>query len=248
MEDALGKRMKEFYEEISRNYLTRRVPVIIRLDGKAFHTFTRGMNRPFDEVLSHSMLRTAIELVKQVQGCKLAYVQSDEISLLLTDWDTLDTDAWFAYAVQKVVSVSASIATLEFNKAFYNKVKYDCSEPEKYTEKLWNALFDARAFNVPKEDVVNYFWWRQSDAIRNSTTMIAQSYFSHKELQNKSTSDINLMLEENDINVNNYYAHYRRGAVVLREKDKFTERTIVRADFDVPLFHKEWDYIGKYLV
>ena len=116
MRDNLGNRMKN-YEHTSRTYLTRRLPVIIRLDGKAFHTFTKGLKKPFDEILIDAMWETAKYLCKSIQGCKIAYVQSDEISLLLTDYDTIESCAWFDNNIQKMVSISASMATLAFNRA-----------------------------------------------------------------------------------------------------------------------------------
>ena len=116
--DSLGDRMKE-YENISRNYLTRRVPVIIRLDGKAFHTFTKGMKKPFDRLLMTTMQETMKNLCENIQGCVFGYTQSDEITLVLTDYATITTDAWFGYNIQKMCSISASIATLTFNKVFW---------------------------------------------------------------------------------------------------------------------------------
>lgn len=113
--DALGDRMKA-YENISRTYLTRRIPVIIRLDGKAFHTFTRGLEKPFDKILMSVMQQTMKRLCEEVQGCVFGYTQSDEINLVLTDYATIQTDAWFGYNIQKMASVAASIATVEFNR------------------------------------------------------------------------------------------------------------------------------------
>ena len=120
--DALGDRMKEFYENRSKTYLTRRTPVIIRLDGKAFHSFTKGFKRPYDEIFHEAMNETLRYLCKNIQGCKIGYTQSDEISILLTDYATLETDAWFDYEVQKICSISASMATMAFNKYFNEMV------------------------------------------------------------------------------------------------------------------------------
>src|SRR5689334_8003874 len=106
--DSLGDRMKKNYEDISRVFLPRRMPLIIRLDGKAFHTLTADMKKPWDDGMIHSMLTTAITLCENIQNTKLAYVQSDEISLLLTDYDYFNTEAWFDRNLQKMVSVSAS--------------------------------------------------------------------------------------------------------------------------------------------
>ena len=115
--DSLGDRMKR-YEYANRDYLTRRIPAIIRVDGKAFHTFTRGMKKPFDEVLATTMHETMRYLCKNIQGCVFGYTQSDEITLVLTDYATISTDAWFGYNVQKMCSIAASMATLAFNTAF----------------------------------------------------------------------------------------------------------------------------------
>src|SRR5258706_22375 len=174
MNDELGTRMKEFYENRSQSYLARRIPAIIRIDGKAFHTFTNKFTKPFDNVMIKSMQLTAKKLCAQIQGAKIAYTQSDEISLLLTDWDNLKTDAWFDYNIQKITSVSASMTTLYFNNIFAEICTVEQSD------KIDTALFDARVFSIPKEDVNNYFWWRQIDCIRNSIQMLAQSNFSHK--------------------------------------------------------------------
>ena len=111
--DSLGDRMKR-YEYVSRNYLTRRVPVIIRIDGKAFHTFTKGMRKPFDRVLMSAMQETMRFLCANIQGCVFGYTQSDEITLVLTDYASIRTDAWFGYNVQKMCSIAASMATLAF--------------------------------------------------------------------------------------------------------------------------------------
>lgn len=118
----LSDRMK-MYEKVNTSYLMRRNPIIIRLDGRAFHTFTKGMNKPFDSILMNSMQETAKALCESIQGCKLAYTQSDEISLLITDYDSTKTEAWFDYNVQKMVSLSASSATLFFNSIFKNNVE-----------------------------------------------------------------------------------------------------------------------------
>lgn len=235
--DNLGTRMKENYEHISRTYLTRRVPVAIRIDGKAFHTFTRGFNRPFDEILSNAMQETMLYLCKNVQGCVFGYTQSDEITLILIDYKELDSDAWFGYNVQKMCSVSASMATMAFNKAFAKLVKeYIEANPVVedsfgnpfYKDKLYRnsllhsyntgAMFDARAFNIPKEEVANLIYWRQLDAQRNSVQMVGQANFSHNELQKLTCNMIqNKLLTEKDINWNDYPTKFKRGSACVRE-------------------------------
>lgn len=178
----IGDRMKRNYERRSRHCLTRRTPVIIRLDGRAFHTFTRGYNRPFDDRLEWAMVQAMKALAQEAQGAKLVYRQSDEISILLTDWDTLQTDAWFDYHVDKLCSVSASIVTVAFNNAIRSFELRD------------GATFDARAFNLPRDEVANYFLWRAKDWYRNSVSMYALAYFSHRELYKKSMADLHEML------------------------------------------------------
>ena len=236
MRDELGNRLKRNYENVSKTYLTRRMPVIIRLDGKAFHTFTRGFEKPFDGVLSNAMQKTTEYLCKNVEGCVLGYTQSDEISLLLVDYKNLNTEAWFNYAVQKCVSVVASMATFAFNKFFeecmndfYNenvkKDMFNCDYFDSGCEELYNTylkalnrggLFDARIFNIPKEEVVNYFVWRQNDCIRNAINSVGQKYFSNNELSNKSTADVKNMLTDNGICVDSYDDRYLIGLVCMK--------------------------------
>ena len=121
--DSLGDRMKNYYENRAKTYLVRRMPIIIRLDGKAFHTWSRGFVKPFDKRMLETMQEVTLELCKNIQGCVLGYTQSDEITLVLIDYNTLDTDAWFDYNVEKMCSVSASMCTLYFNKIFLKKVR-----------------------------------------------------------------------------------------------------------------------------
>ena len=236
MFDALGDRMKNNYENRYRFYLTRRTPVIIRVDGNAFHTFTRGLDRPFDYDFMKIMQYTCKDLCEFIQGCVGGYVQSDEISLLLIDYNTIDTDAWFDYNLQKVTSLAAARATMTFNKlvselvddlassGYVNSQFEGCEAKEsecwrKYN--LWfpkqnHAIFDARAFNIPKEEVTNYFIWRQKDATRNSIQSAGQAVFSHKELHRKSQADIQEMLFKKGINWNDYPIPAKRGAFVRR--------------------------------
>jgi len=151
MVDSLGDRMKA-YERVSNGELMRRTPVIIRLDGCAFHTLAKGIDRPYDTVLSGAMQDTMLQLCKKIQGCVLGYTQSDEITLLIVDYFRLETQPWFSNNIQKMVSVSASIATLEFNKSICSRI--DGCNIDKY-EKLKSATFDSRVFNIPKGDAAN---------------------------------------------------------------------------------------------
>jgi tRNA(His) guanylyltransferase len=217
----INKRMKANYESRSRTYLTRRVPVIIRLDGKAFHTYTRGLNKPFDEGLIEDMQQTAIYLCKNIQGAKCAYVQSDEISILVTDYDTLQTDAWFNYEVQKMTSISASLATSIFNQMRLIRnceiSHYDTKwiEEQDILDTLL-ANFDSRVFNIPKEEVTNYFLARQKDAVKNSISMLAQSLYSHKELHEKDSNEMQEMCFQKGCNWNDLHFSKKRGSFIIK--------------------------------
>lgn len=228
--DELGIRMKTFYEGVPKTRLMRRTPVAIRIDGKAFHTFTRGFQKPFDDVLVKSMQETTKYLCEHIQGCVLGYTQSDEITLILVDYKRLDSSAWFDYEVQKMCSISASMATMAFNTFFKNEVDkfyYNhCSREDSLFEKHYQiyrdaqykgAMFDARCFNIPKEEACNLVYWRQLDATRNSIQMVGQANFSHRELQNKSCNMIQDMLhEERGINWNDFPTHLKRGSCVIK--------------------------------
>lgn len=260
--DKLGDRMKA-YENVNRLYLPRRMPVIIRIDGKAFHSFTRGFKKPFDTILISSMQETAKRLCKAIEGCQLAYVQSDEISLLLTDYATKETQAWFDKNLQKMVSVSASIATMAFNAAFeeaVNNAIYKAKETgddavfehmkRAYLPKINTATFDARAFVLPKEEVCNYFIWRQQDATRNSIQMVGYANFSQRELHKVNCSQIQDMLFTiKGINWNDFPTAHKRGACIIKEHyyRENAERTRWVVDHDTPVFTKDRSYIEKYV-
>lgn len=236
----LDIRMKTYYEQIPKTKLMRRVPVICRIDGKAFHTFTRGFQKPFDEVLIKSMQETMKYLCENIQGCVAGYTQSDEITLILTDYKKLNSSAWFDYEVQKICSIAASMATMAFNKFFYKNVEnwgYDnlpdwscggTNEPiDENLLKLANtyckarekgAMFDARVFSIPKEEVANLIYWRQQDAIRNSIQMLGQAHFSSKQLHGKSTSIIKEMLRsEKNVEWDDLPVHKQRGSCCIKE-------------------------------
>ena len=270
--DDLGNRMKTFYEEIPKTKLMRRTPVVIRIDGKAFHTFTRGFQRPFDDVLIKTMQETAKYLCENIQGCSLAYTHSDEISLLLIDYQRFETSAWFDYEIQKMCSISASMATMVFNKIFRDmvgKLHINGSLEEEYSCILYKAaqkgaMFDARVFNIPKEETCNYFYWRQLDASRNSIQMVGQANFSHKELQHKSCNDIqDMLMTQKGINWNDFPAYQKRGSCIVRNKivlesDDVKETCMLRdpkqgennwiIDYDIPIFKGEGrEYIERFV-
>lgn len=279
--DELGKRMKEYYESIPKTKLMRRTPVAIRIDGKAFHTFTRGFAKPFDKVLIKSMQETMKYLCENIQGCVLGYTQSDEITLILVDYKNLNSAAWFDYEVQKMCSIAASMATMAFNQ-FFREAIWDyesdwemsltpqCVEIQeshrKYVSVLKDAakkgaMFDARVFNIPKEEVTNLIYWRQLDATRNSIQMVGQANFSHKELQNKSCNKIqDMLLTEKSINWNDFPTHQKRGSCCIKSETTTTcasvengevktwvaERPHWFIDREIPIFKEDGrDYIEK---
>jgi tRNA(His) 5'-end guanylyltransferase len=231
----LAERMKG-YEKRNRYYLQRRKPVILRLDMRAGHSFTKGFERPFDEVFIKSMQNTAKYLCENIQNCKLSYQQSDEITLLLVDYDKLNTDCFFDYRVDKLCSITASMATMAFNNIFSKYVKEfdlelaynDNGIDTEENRKLWKiykkainkgAMFDARCFNIPKEEVTNLVYWRQLDASRNSIQMVGQANFSHKELQNKSCNDIqDMLMTQKGINWNDLPTYQKRGSCCVKRE------------------------------
>ncbi len=229
---SIGDRMKQ-YEAVPKTKLQRRTPVIIRLDGKAFHTWTRWLKNydpsltksPFSDVMFDTMSTTMVNLVACIQNAVFAYAQSDEISILLNDWKQLKTQQWFAANVQKMVSISASMATAYFNESLK-------SAPAPL------ALFDSRVFNIPKEEVANYFIWRQQDATRNSINMLAQYHFPHKELQSLNTDQVQEKLfTEKGVNWNDIDVWKRRGYCA-------TDKSF---DQNIPIFTQDREYIEQHL-
>lgn len=227
LNDELEMRMRKNYESIFKTRLVRRMPVAIRIDGKAFRTFTKGFAVPFDKTLRSAMQETMKYLCKNIQGCVLGYTQSDEITLILIDYKNLNSDAWFNNEIQKICSVSASMATFKFNSAFesltMNESNFASTSEENAIalahEKalVKGAMFDSRCFNIPKEEVANLIYWRQLDATRNSIEMVGRAYYSHKELDGKSQSDIQEMLHKKGINWNDYPIDCKRGSCCIKE-------------------------------
>lgn len=183
--DALGTRIK-LYEAVSNYNLLPNSPLFIRVDGKAFHTFARDACKPFDHHLIDSMVYATRLTAKEMQGFKLAYTQSDEATFMLTDYDTFETQGWFNYELNKVVSIAASAFTAHFNHYYHGTDNHPMQT---------QAMFDARAFNVPQEDAPNVFVWRQKDWMRNSVQMLARSLYSHKELERKNNLELLEMIK-----------------------------------------------------
>lgn len=242
MNDPIMIRMKEYYESATNYKLTRRMPVIIRIDMRAGHTFTHGMDTPYDDVFNDAMHITAVELCMQISNARIAYIQSDEISILLTDYHKLTTEQWFKGQVQKIASVSASIATIEFNRAFSHRIlTADPKKVENYTCKINKCTFDSRAFNIPQSDVCNYFIARQKDATKNSLNMLAQSIFTQDELKGKKKNDLMDMLMEKGLNWNDCPSYQKRGVCVFKLDGKWV------LDDEIPVFTTDREYIEKWV-
>lgn len=231
--DSLGDRMKQ-YEDAWRVTLPRRVPVIIRVDGRAFHTLTRDCARPFDGALMAAMDAVALALCEEVQGAQLAFVQSDEVSVLVHGYRTIQTEPWFDGGLQKMASVSASVATAAFNG---------------HPVPTGLATFDSRVFLVPEDEVCNYFLWRQRDAERNSLQMVAHCHYSPVELHGKDRSELQEMVFQRGVNWNDFPARKKRGRCALRRT--FERGGVARAewyiDSEVPVFSQDRDYVERHV-
>jgi tRNA(His) 5'-end guanylyltransferase len=244
MKDELGDRMKDFYEDRTRFKLARRTNTIIRIDGKAFHTYTKGLERPFDLGLMEDMNKTTEYLCQNIQGAKFGYVQSDEISILITDYDDISTHAWFDGNLQKMASIAASLATSKFNQLRMARFARNSGIEPKYRDESYIAgseienfklaMFDARVFQIPyQEEVFNYFIWRQQDATRNSISSVAQNNFSAKELNGKKTSDMqDMLMLEKDINWNDFSPREKRGALIRKVEKKYVRKVSVPTSND----------------
>jgi len=265
--DSLGDRMKSHYENRTRYLLPRRTYTILRVDGKAFHVYTKGCDRPFDKMLMEDMDFTAVALCQQIEGAQLAYVQSDEISLLLTDFADNQTQVWFDGNLQKLASISASIATAHFNSFRWQRILLNTENAENKLNLLREptAYFDSRAFTIPDPtEVENYFIWRQQDATRNSISMTAQAHLPHERLQGKTSDEMQeLLWQEKGINWNDMPSGFKRGRCVVRQvvvqdkeyTDKRTGETRMASGVErhvwnpvvPPVFTRERDWLRSYI-
>lgn len=222
----IGNRMKQ-YERVSEYMLPKRIPVIIRIDGRAFHTVTRAkFGKNWSAVFVDYMIEVAKTVMRDIQGCNFCYCQSDEVSFLLTDYKTIKTECWFGYDISKLVSISASIASSVFSVRYGDYLS-----------------FDSRAFSLPQDEVCNYFVWRQIDATKNAVQMAGREYFSHSELKNKTCNNIQEMLfQKKQINFNDYPIIRKRGFCVVRDKMGFPE-----VDMTIPVFSQNRDYVEHHV-
>lgn len=212
--DALGTRCKR-YEASSKQLLVPRTPVLARIDGRAFHTFCRGLAKPYDVDFHACMWAAAMAVCKDIAGCKIAYVQSDEINLLVTDYEAINQGNHFDYEVPKLCSTAAATASVVFLAEFYKRF------PDRATRMLQTGrglpTFDARFYNVPREDVANLFLWRQRDAERNSLSMQAQAHYSTSELHGQGKAAKHDLLHEKGINWSHLPTPRKRGVCIVRE-------------------------------
>lgn len=269
----IGNRMKEFYENVLRTRLMRRCPVALRMDVKAFKHFTENFKKPYDRLFRDTMQETMLNLCQSIQGCVLGYTQSDEITLSLVDYETFSQEAWFNYEIQKMVSTAASMTTMYFNKIFERKTREfvmencclmdsndDFSQEENPNEELHRyvkiykdavskgAMFDARCFNVPKEEVTNLIYWRQLVAIRNYVQMAARTHLSNTEVKNKITKEMKQMLEQIGITWEDYPVDCQRGACAIREQRDGDVRPHWYVDKNIPIFKgKDRDYVNRFV-
>lgn len=266
--DNMGDRFKG-YENCYRIYLPKRQAVIVRCDMRARRSFTKGFDKPYDEVFAQVMQETAKQLCENISGAKFAYTQSDEISIVLTDYETINTEPWFGNNLQKIVSISASMATLYFNKFFQEEVApgFDYIEQD---EKLRDvqiahlkaltsrqALFDARTFILPREEVCNYFYLRQLNCVRNSIQSAGQANFSHKELQGLNCDQIQEKLfQEKHINWGMDYPTWFKNGTAVYKYPTYVEdmdghmitRNKWRIDKNIPMFSANPEFINKHII
>lgn len=235
----VSDRIKDYYEDRTKTFLMRRMITIIRLDGKGFSKWTKKLNKPFDEGFTDDMIETAKYLCENIQGAKFAYAQSDEISIVLTDFDNLESQAWFDYNVQKMTSIAASMATAKFNQLRLSRMAKNNVDPFRSTwasvldetmsvdeiNDFKIAMFDARVFQVPTVDeMVNTMIWRQQDATRNSISMAAYEICGHSATMNMSGSEKQELLFQEGVNWNDYPVKFKRGTVIKKVERLMTRK------------------------
>lgn len=243
---SLGARMK-CYESAARTVLPQRLPLIIRCDGKSFGTYTKGCEKPFDKNFGDIMVNVATSLCKEIQGAQMAYVQSDEVSVLVHSYKKLNSSPWFDNQVQKIVSVAASIASVTMSLESWRMFSPQTGHIHRNTRA---AHFDARAFVLPEAEACNYFVWRQQDAVRNSVQMLARSLYSHKECTDKDVNELREMCLAAGKDWNDIDVRWQRGACVVRSEWWETDDAGHRGwktDLNIPLFSQDRSYVERLL-
>lgn len=245
---TLNEELQE-YESKSKIHLTKKVPVFIRVDGKAFKTFTKGFKKPYDELLSKTMMQTMQAMCEEIQGCVFGYTASDEITIILTDYHKWNSEPWLNYDAQKMSSEAASIATEAFNR-FFNENRKVLRSPKNADEiSIYEAYeractigarFEARCFNVPEDRVCEMIFWRQNNHRRNVIQSIGRLYFSRKELLGKCNDEVlDMLYEKEHIVWNNLPVVYRIGACCTKGKSPFVGKKSWSVDKHMPMICDE---------
>lgn len=253
--DSLGNRMKE-YEKTNERFLTPTVPFIIRLDGVAFHTFTKKLVRPMDDILATSMQQTMISLCEDIPYCKYGYTQSDEITLVCVIDDVKNSDGFYGNRINKIMTVTAAKATKYFNMHFFNNVDIYKSSRDAfknvtdlsiYSNKLFKAEFDSRVFNIPEHDIINNLIWRQQDAVRNSINALGHAHLTQTQMHKKNTSEVmDMLMNEKGINWDKCSTYQKRGCAAYKVPKKIVGKngnTVIREkwklDIDMPILTED---------
>lgn len=242
----LAKTMKS-YENVPRMALMEGVPVIIRVDGRAFKNFTKGLAAPFDEVFRTAMRNTMIALCANVGNCVLGYTFSDEISLVLIQ-KTPSTDPWFKNEVEKMVSNSASLATLFFNREFVaaasKAIEKDPALKKRYEPKFWRATFDSRVFNLPEKEITNYLLWRQMDCMRNSIASAVRALpgITHATTHGQDLTAMKMMLSGGGTPWESFSSYNRYGVFAVKRPMTFTR--VVNND-TVEFTRDKWTFLEE---
>lgn len=249
----LRQRIDE-YRKTSTTRLLPKTPVIVRVDGRNFSSLTKNLHKPFDDVLHGAMVKMATTLARDMCGAQVAYVHSDEVNILLTDWANEGTCPWYNNNIQRMVSAAASTATLAFNDAFADYVArmgdamasgvldHDQELFQNYVNCAYHALFSAEVFNVPPKYVVDYFVWCQQQALNKATLSLAQTHFTPAELLGKKQDEVFEMLAAKGIVFNKLPIAQQRGTYIYRIKDGSWYE-----DKSTPLIGGKRVYIARFL-
>lgn len=264
MKDDFGNRMKA-YEAVTDMRLPGLTPVIVRVDGKCFHTLTKKLKKPFDPIFNEVMELTMLGLCERLPNVRFAYVQSDEISLVMLERN-VHSESWFGNRLQKIASLTASYATKLFTyklssslvrNGIMNEDNMEEWDDSEYVGLLDDAVFDCRAFPVPERDVCNYFIWRQQDCLRNAIQGAGQAYIGKKELHGMNSNEIIASLKEKGYAFSDFSARERLGAACYQVMTMvgtpqkggigFTNRKKYRIDANIPLFRENREFIEKHM-
>lgn len=259
MKDDFGNRMKG-YEAVTDMRLPGLTPVVVRVDGKCFHTLTKKLDKPFDRIFNSAMELTMRDLCEKLPNVRFAYVQSDEISLVMLERD-IRSESWFGNRLQKIVSLTAAYATASFRarlsaamtEAAPEGAANRCGAVMNYAPLVEDAVFDCRAFPVPEKDVCNYFIWRQQDCLRNAIQAAGQVYVGKKELHGMSSDGIIAALKEKGLDFSLYFSvRERLGAACYRIPVKvgpggICTRMKFWTDANIPLFWDDREFIEEHM-